>query len=441
VELNGTSADRFSTAIAQNLFVFANNGVNFIQQLDVSAPPGTFGRLGNAPRAKYLTGFYNRIIAANYTDPLVGTPATLGWSGDTNPTQWDPLVDPSAGISPLLESPGDYADFISGVFGFTNVLIVMRERSIWMATKQPIGTDPFFFSATVSGIGSNCPDSIVIIPNGLIWVDTITGSVWAYELGNAPERIGLPIEKDLVKNITDPNLIFGSYSPANVEYTACIPIVGSRLVKCWTFNFRSKSWSYDEIEGVTDIDDSLALPRVISIDALLGTIDALTSSIDSLGSAAVISSTRLICIDDGPTIDELVGTINGLVGSIDNLSTIELNKEDTNTDTDNGVPYETIIASKDFNFPSLEYYVAEVKLEYIAYKSGTLILEYSKDGGITWTTKKSIITTELGVPRYHRFVGQYKARRMRWRLRSLSGLYDVLEYEVHVFIGPESRIK
>lgn len=439
--LAGTVNDRFNTAISQDKFIFANNGVDYVQQLTITPLPGTYSRLGNAPKAKFVTGFYNRIVVAYYTDPVSGTPVSLGWSGDLNPTEFDPLVDISAGTSPIVESPGDETDFISGVFGFTNVMIVMRERSIWVATKQPIASNPFFFSSAVAGIGSNCPYSIVVMPNGLIWVDTITGTVWAYELGGTPERIGLPIEKDLIKGISDPNIMFGSFSQLNYEYTAVVPIVGTNTVRLWTYNFRSKSWVYDEINDVTDISDSIALPSVTMMDDLGGSFDSLQGSIDSLSSVIAVSSTRLTSKDIGPSIDELTGTMDALAGTMDSLSSTVTLREDPSKDQDDAINYESIIASKDFIFPSLEIYTAEVKIEYVAQKAGQMILEYSKDSGSTWTTKKTITTSELNVPRYVRFVGQYKARRMRWRLRSISGLYDVLEYEVHVFAGPESRNK
>src|SRR5690606_38652402 len=155
--LTGSVTDRYSVVTAFDKLVFSNNGVDNIQVVDISTD--TFAPLGNAPRYKYITAFANRIIGAYYNETGTENPAQVGWSADQLITEWDPLTDISAGSGPLIESPGDLADFITGIQGFTNVLVITRERSIWLATKNPSASQPLNFFCAIPGIGCGCPHS------------------------------------------------------------------------------------------------------------------------------------------------------------------------------------------------------------------------------------------------------------------------------------------
>src|SRR2546430_2835128 len=326
--LLGAATDRFDFTIAQNLFIFTNNGVDFIQQL-VTGAPGTFSRLGNAPKARFVTGFYNRVIAANYTDPAAGTPVTIGWSGDLNPTVWDTASDLSAGSSPLVDSPSDTSDYITHVVGFTNMMVIMRERSIWLATKQPIGSSPFYFFGAVAGIGCNCPHSIAVMPNGLVWVDLITGTVWAYTIGGQPDRIGLPIEKLLVEGITDQNQVFGTYNPTSKEYIVGVVQASTNVRRVWRYNFISKAWSYDELSDISEVyacNDILV--SGLTVQQLVGTVAQLQGTVAGLSATKTVAS------------NELIGKLDG-----------SIYLEDITSDSDSFGTYLTECQSKDVVFP------------------------------------------------------------------------------------------
>ena len=414
VALAGAATDRFNAIVTQDMFIFANNGVDNIQQLTIGSP-GTFGPLGNAPKAKYLTGFYNRVIAANYT--AGGTPVTVGWSGDSNPTVWDSATDPSAGSSPLLESPGDEADYITGVFGFTNVMVVLRERSIWIGTKQPIGTAPFYFYSAIAGVGCNCPYSVAVLPNGLVWLDLATGSVWSYQLGGQPERIGLPIEKTLVAGVSDPTQVFGSYSGVNNEYTCGVIQAGTNVRRLWTHNFRSKAWAFEEEPDIYDVTDTpMSLVAGLAVQDLVGKVSDLVPTVANLVASKPVSTSRLMGKADGTIISE-----------------------DPTADADSTGPFTTELWSKDFTFPDIDTYVSQIMIEYIAHKGGQIEIDYSRDGGLTWKVGKTITIATLEVPQLLRLKKHVKARRIRWRVLASNGLWDVLSYEVRVFPGGESR--
>lgn len=413
--LTGAATDRFQAVAVLDKLLFSN-GVDRIYLVNLGAL--TYDVIAAAPKAKYITGFFNRVIAANYNvDGLTAANgAMIGWCKDGDVTVWDNAVDPSAGKTPLLESPSDLGDPITGVFGGTNVMVILRELSIWLATKNPSASNPFNFQAAVPGIGCNAPHSAEVIPGGLCWYDSRTQAVWAYSVGGTPERISFgKIEKEINRGVIDPALLFSSYSAKNLEFQLCSPIANSQLVRTWIHNFATKAWSYDEIPNTTALDDVSFGPPVITIDDLQGEIDQLIGTIDSLVATGEITTSRLIGRSDGTILLETEGA-----------------------DDDAGTSYTTTFESKDFANPVLDNYFARLRFEYECTKPGTLTLSYSKDRGETWKAAKSVemITGINGLMIFNKTI---RAQQLRWRLESTNGLWNLLAYEIHYYPSGTTR--
>lgn len=412
--LTGSESDRFTIATAFSEIVFTNFGVDEIQLIDLTA--GTFAQLGNAPRYRYITVFANRVVGAYNADPTTPNPIELGWSGDGNSAEWDPLTDQSAGSSPLIESPGDTADFITGVFGFTNVLIVLRERSVWLATKQPIAEAPFNAYAAVPGIGCNCPFSTAVIPGGLVFADQRTEKIYVYSPGELPQSISTPIEKALFASIANPLDVFGSYDNRNNEYSISIPLVGTLIVRVWTFNFRTQAWSYDERINLSVISDIEGAAQELTIDDLTGTIDQLVGDIDQLVGEVSSATSRLYGYSDG---------------------TLQL--ERSNADTDAGVDYTARIVSKTFNLPVTDQYVARVRYEFEVRTPSRFFLYYSTNGGKTWTFARSDWVYDTYEPYLLEWNKQIKCRKFTFKIESSEGDWDIIDYELNVWRSGTSR--
>lgn len=412
--LPGTLAknDKAELVVFNDRAVMSFNGKSKIKEIVVGAD--TIADLSaDAPTAKYIAGFYNRIVAATDTE--------VYWSGDGNITVWDPLVDESAGFSPIVESPSDQSDYITGIFALTNVMIMMREQSIWTATKQPIAQNPFYFATALPGLGSNCPSAIVLSPHGLIFPDTKTGSVYVWDFKNAPEPIGKLVENTIFKNLDDPSFIVGDYySQYGVrQYAMGVPQIGSSTVRFWIYHFDTQAWVYDEIENCEPTIDSVVYSpasSVNTIDNLAGTIDSLTGTIDALGSGSA------------PAVQaRLIGKTNG-----------DIIAEDLASTTDDGTSFISEIATKDFTAPTSDSYFSSFWARLEIRSPGSITVSYSKDGGVTWIVRKVI--TGLNVSKDHLLKTKklIKCRKIRWKLSSTDCLFDVLEYVVKVMPGVES---
>lgn len=422
--LAGGAKDRFQTAVVLDEFVFTNNGVNPIQRIDFAA--NTFGNLGNAPAYRYVTGAANRVVGA----ALRGVnEIQIGWSGDANIFEWDPLVDETAGNAPLIYSTDDLSDNLTGVFTADN-LIVLREKSIWIGYEQPIPHNPWHFRpAPGVKIGCDSPFSAQEVSEGLVWLSRREGTVYAWPFQGQPIPIGRPIDKNILQNVNDPEEIFSGYNSVHSEYSVCVPQVGSNYVNVWTYSFRTKTWVWHEYYALTSLDDTDLATAGLTIDQLGDVpIDMLTGVIDDLSPTADIVPTRATGRADG-----------------------EIGVDDINTDIDiphadfpGGFPYEYNLTSKAYDLPTVDMSFSELIIEYESLQGGTFIIEYSKNGGKTadsWRLAKTVTVTDLGVPKTLSFKKNIRTRRIAWRVRATDGLFDILKYWVRVIPSQDQKIR
>lgn len=411
IALTGGVNNRFVSAIINDRFFFAN-GVDPVQEINFTA--STHAVAGNASNYRFVTGFFNRLVGARTST----NPIQVGWSGDSNLAQFDPNVDISAGSTPLIDSPSDYADFITGLFGFSNAMLVLRERSIWQAVKIPSASNPFNFYTAVSGLGCDSPDTAVQIPNGIAWFDFRTGSVYTYKLGTPePVAIGRSVEKEIVSDITDITTIFAGYNTVYDEYTLVVPIAGSTICKLWTYNFRTQAWWYEEMFDISALANIDYESSSLMIEDLPGMIEALVGTIESLTSNVAVASRFY-----GKTLGDL-------------------EVQDTSVSLDNGVAYTSELISKTFTLSGFDEYVAFLRIEYVPQSAGSFSVYYSKDGGISFTLYKTVTFTSLdyGKRKLATFKKQIKCRNYNWKIVSTAGLFDLLEYEGNVYQGAVSK--
>lgn len=413
VGLTGGNDDRFKTVVINNRFVFANNGADVLQL--IATDFSTYAALGNAPKYRYITGFYDRVVGANRTDGGSFN-VEVGWSGLGNITEWNNAVDSSAGTTPLIESPDDFGDPITGLFGVANVLVTLREHSLFLGTKNPVASNPFNFYNAVPKIGCNAPWSAASYERGVIWFDARTSTVWLYEIGGGLEPIGKPIANEIIKNIDDPLKVFGSYNPLENEYIVCTPVVGSTLVKAWTFNLGTKAWTYDEIDNICSADDVDISSGYVSIDDLIGTIDGLGDvTIDSLSPAVVTRPTRAY------------GRLDG-----------EILIEDKNTTLDGATEYVTEFESKLFEIPEDDMIVANIRIEIIANSAVDLNLLIAKNGG-EFVQVKSFTIDEVNKTVLLQYNKQIRCRQIAWKLTGTGGIFHLVKYEIQVYETGKSK--
>jgi len=357
--LSGSDEDRFRFVSFLDRLFFTNNGIQPIQEIDNSG--GSFGNLGNADNYKYLTAFGNRLIGFNRTAPAAD-PTFLGWSGNGDPDEWDELVDISAGGTPLGTSPGDRSDEGTGVFGFTNVMLIIRQRSIWRASLQPVASRPFKPTPFIPGLGSDSPDSIVIIPNGLMFADTRTKGIYKLDINSGIENVGQAVENEIFRGLSSSDNVFASYDDHNKEYLVGVKLATTNEVRIWVYNLITKAWEFDKSLSFSAIASIEPGGTAFAWDEAVGTWDDATGSWDDAIGTKITKNTLYFGDEAGQMyqIDETI--VN------DNLTRIE---------------------TKDYQFPDNFIHTARLTLWLSVEGPATLNVYVSKDQGDTWTLVKT----------------------------------------------------
>ena len=393
-----------------NRHFFSTNGNLVLQEINLGA--NTYSALGNSGKYKYITAFGDRVVGAyNATGP---EPTTVYWSGNLNFGQWDPLVDPSAGYKPLEEAQADYADFITGIFGFANQMLIVRERSIWLATKTGSASDPFYFYTATPSIGCNVPGSIQKIPNGVVFYDRRTNSVYVYVIG-APEpiKIGQPVDDGIYASISNPDTVFSGYDPIEFEYRLGTPLTGTNITRFWTYSFKSQVWWYEDRENVTSVDSADFSVVSTTISDLAGTISGLVGTISSLGGSAT------------PTPELYFGKSNGDIGGVDETVT---------------TGYTTLIQSKIWSAPeNNDFYIHRLAFTYEIVSQGSFSIYYSKNPsevGIgvndpAFTLYKTVTTSQADVGKrlVVNCVKSLKCTQFSWKIQSTEGSFSLIDFK------------
>lgn len=414
--LSGTDKDgiRWITTADANrdYFIFTNNGANAIQVLNTSVT--SFATLGNAGKYRYACAFFNRIVGANKVDASTPNPVLVAWSGDFNFTEWNPATDISAGSTPLTEAQSDYADPITGLFAFASVMLILRERSLWTATKRPVASSPFAFSAAFPSVGCDTPSSASQMRNGIVWYDFRSNQVYAYQVGQTPQAIGTPIKDEILGSITDKDLVWGSYDAVKNTYILTIPSTSSSASKIFLYNFDTESWHYDEVSeayGYYPVDGG---PSRLIYDQLAGTYDQIASAGTYNNIGAVLESPP----------KNFIGTTAGVIL-----------EETPSSDALSG---EFKWESKVFRIQVGDQAISKLMLLFEPIRTGTMVLEYKRDGG-AWKTYKTVSFNPVNGRTRVYCKKHIRANEFQWRICSSTGNFKLLEYRIDMSPSLEDK--
>lgn len=386
----------------------------------------TYAAIAGAPKAKFLVSYADRLVAANVSIPLAGHVSTMMmWSANGDPFEWDPLKDESAGSNPLDSAPSDYGDEITGLAVIGTMLVILRERSLWVVERQPIAADPFRFIPLLAGYGCDLPYTVASIPGGVIYADRRSNGVYMFRPGSLPQIISEPIKNELYKDIAESKWIQGAFDPYEMEYHLGLNVPGvmrevdgtllvsEYITKTWVFNLKTQAWTYDIGPEATTIGNVYSLHDLVMIDELTGTIDEQVADVT-------------------PPIDELkpnpTGVIDDWSEDPDDLFQPSLFK---GTPTGEVIYYtynalhewdcdrfEFVWQSQNMCDPSKKMSMQDLRFVARCPRRGRMKIAYSKDD-LQWREMKLIrpvphaAREHYGVPR-----GQISANQLYWRFTS-----------------------
>lgn len=222
--MTGDQDDKIRSAMVLNTFVWVN-GVDAPKKW--SQGDSTYSDLtadSNAPStARFVVPFAERAVFAD-----IGT----GTSRDTQRVEWSVSGDETdftgtgAGGANLYDAQGNVpADDIMGLEVFSNFLVVLRQRSIWLGQRTGDARAPIRFNSALQGYGVIARDSVQICGSlGIIFLGN--DNVYLYNPQNRePIPVGQPIRDALFNELDRSKLdkVRSLYDPDENEYWLIIP--------------------------------------------------------------------------------------------------------------------------------------------------------------------------------------------------------------------------
>lgn len=419
--LGGIATDRFQQIVVQNRIFFHNNGVLPLQEINVGA--NTYAQIGNSKRYKWYVPIFNRLVGLHLVGPSPN-PIEIGGCGDLNYVEWDPTVDLSAFADPVIDAQGGYGDFIYWGANLNDRLLILRERSIWLGTPQPVASRPFRWQQLIPDFGTSLTYSAQVIPGGAIWYDLRRESFYLYRLGdNLPTDIGVVLGGEIATQLPGIDSCWSSFDPFNWEYRFGFTPAGSSTAKVYIYNVLNNSWMLDEISNCSGVFNGTIPVNLNVVDSLTGTVDSLSGTIDTLSGSGARSNN----VAGLSTGELLVESVSGKIAT---------------SPLDNGVAFTSDWRSKLFEFPSLSLYVNTIEFEYTysGIGGGSFNVEYSIDGGSTFTLLRNVsipLTSTTGNTRkFVRFSKNIHCRNFMWRVTTNSITdFRLLESTINIQTG------
>ena len=381
--LTATDLNLYTGTSLQGRILFAN-GVDKIKNWDGLA--GAFTDLNaNAPIAKYITTFGNRVMAGFTVEAAVPFPQRIRWPVDGDPTDW---VGFGSGFVDLLEG----TDPITGQTVIGNRLVVMFPERIILGSRTFDALNPFTFeNYSKEGVGNICPYSLATWGNICCFVGR--DDIYMFDT-QIHQRIGNKARKAILYDVLQGNLdlVVGGIPDATAGRDFLTYWLAMPNGAVWVFDFNTQSWSRQYFTGkkVSSIGRFKSLHGVRIID-LVGTI-AQQNWIINLAGAQI-------------SVDNLsLGFTNGNIGEID----YSLPIDDT----------WLLGPSKEFDYGGAGWNKTVKRLQFVYrdFGVGTATLTLTNEFGQTQTLSGSFGLNGSGRVRNKIFDFTLSGNRIKWEL-------------------------
>lgn len=190
-----------------------------------SAGSDIYSSITSAPRARYVAGFDNFVLALNVRES--GTTEAryvqrVQWSDRGNPLQWDPTASDSlAGFEDLLDAKGEGTRLVA----LDDRVLIFFEDEIWQGVRTT-GASSFQFSALDRTIGCPFPWTVTITPLGVFFLGR---DLMVYLLGKGEAKaspVGFPVQRRLRDRINNPERAWGIWDGDTGTYQLWYPVRG-----------------------------------------------------------------------------------------------------------------------------------------------------------------------------------------------------------------------
>lgn len=316
----------------------------------------------NAPASFVIRSFNNRLNLFKTVE-----------SGDTKAQRHRYCINGDitdwTGVGSGYKDLNDQDDYIVNALRLGSSMFVYKERSVTRIVPTGYAATPFQYDQSWS-MNRGLLASRSLVSDGSRHFGLFNDGVFSYD-GSQFKNIGFGrVDKTILDNINTNRLVMavGHYINSMESYILGIPGGSADSASVfYLYHLPTDSWtSLSFYQNVGTTFDYLTTSGV-TIDSLVGAISAQTYSFDSAFSQ-IHSGLYLLGLADG---------------SICNL--------DSSSVDDDGTAISLEWQSKDFKTdgPNIISF-AGVEIEYQDFGSATIRVEYSTNGGLSWTTGQNI---------------------------------------------------
>ncbi|CAB4164988.1 hypothetical protein UFOVP1537_42 [uncultured Caudovirales phage] len=358
-----------STAVWGDKLMFTDN-TSGLWQIDFVA--STYTHLTNAPICRQVSMFDRRAVLSYVSETVGGLQATrIRWSVKDDNNDYSGL---GSGYEDLVSSSASIVDSQIGVYPINDIdALVVRGGSIWKMSITGYYDAPFSFLLLFPNIRTDAPQGTIAIPGGI----AVLGRDDVFlVMGGGPQSVGAKIRTTLFDPSNDLANAVMQWDDLYKRLILYVPkLVKDGYSNVYHYYVNDGKWTQDIYHFNIKYLSLISYASGTAIGDLVGMISDLTGTIIGLTSAAI--NRGLLYTTLGA---------NGIVC-----------KEDINSTTDlDGTGAQAvmpILAQTGMIFPATIFEkvsIIELRFEYEAAKDTTLLIEYSADGGNTWTTYSTV---------------------------------------------------
>jgi len=296
-----------------------------------------------------------------------------------------------AGFADLVDTSGS----IVAAKKFGNYLIIYKDDSIVLCSYIG-GSGVFGFPTVVLGKGLTAPGGVVDMGTSHLFLST--DNIYEFTGSREPTPVGDPV-KDLIVDYSRSEFFYRSLAIRMNEFALFfIPIESDYPDRVFVYNTKTKSWCDWTLSANTT--GYYKLGKTLTINDLVGTIGNLGGMI---GDFSTVSSTPLVCI----------GSPSGKIQYLSPLAIL-----DEGVTQVNGYWITGDLVNRDQNGVATNNRYRGLLLDA---KGGTLRVEYSTTGGVTWNlVKEKSLTTEYS---WNDFRFDVVGDKVRFRFSAIEPVY------------------
>jgi hypothetical protein len=259
-----------------------------------------------------------------------------------------------------------------------DLLIGYFADAIWYGRQTnnpnlPVSFDPF----PTGGVGLVGPRAVVEWLNGHFYV----GQDDIYYLSNnGPEAIGSQVVSDTIDTCSTPDRIYAALDQNNERIVFGFPVDGEDIEKVWSYAYKLKSWSYDEISCTSisnpQLDLNLTWGDLSTVLTGAGEADTWTG----LGNVFFTGDS----ISAGSSSKDLFFSEGGYIYKLSSSSP---------EDESGGIVVEIQTPDMDFDTPDMDKSILQVsiKLDRRPAQAITFAVSCSVDQGENWTSEGNLV--------------------------------------------------